>query len=90
MAEHQQIAEPVDLQACEHCGKSVPIEQCVMMVDCWYCDGCYREWKTHFDACAHEWEPEESEHGEPGRYCHKCCGFQVIDDTNAVEAVDPQ
>lgn len=69
--------ENVDLQGCEHCGKEFPVETCHMMSDVWICDGCYKDWKKIFDACQHEWEPEESEFGEPGQYCHKCCGFQL-------------
>ena len=80
------IPDPVDLQGCEHCGKEFPLDECVTMVDCWYCDGCYKEWKAVFDACQHDWEPELSEFGEDGRYCHKCSGFQLLETEGAPSA----
>jgi len=77
-----------DLQGCEHCAKEFPIETMTMMGDYWYCQGCYDEWKAHFDACDHHWTPEESEFGEPGRYCDKCSGFQLLDDVGNVPSPD--
>jgi uncharacterized Zn ribbon protein len=74
--------EPEDLQGCEHCSKEFPIEDMTMMDDGWFCAECCAEWKAEFDACAHSWEPEESEFGEPGKYCGKCHGF-VLDKTEA-------
>jgi hypothetical protein len=71
------VPDAPEMQTCEHCGKDFDIEDCHMMGDCWFCDGCYKDWKQTFDSCTHEWEPEESEFGEPGRYCHKCCGFEL-------------
>jgi hypothetical protein len=67
-----------DNQGCEHCLKEFPIETMLSMSDCWYCQGCYDEWKKEFDACDHDWVPEESEFGEPGRHCDKCNGFQLL------------
>jgi hypothetical protein len=66
-----------DLQACEHCRKEFPIEEMLSMSDFWICSGCYAEWKQTFDACEHQWEPHESEFGEPGKYCGRCMGFVV-------------
>lgn len=74
------MPDEADLQGCEHCGKEFPIEQCVLMPDCWICERCYADFKAHFDACQHEWEPQQSEHNAPGRYCHKCSGFQCLAD----------
>lgn len=68
-----------DLQGCESCSKDFPIETMTMMCDCWFCEGCYKEWKAEFDACEHHWTPEDSEFGEPGRYCDKCSCFQLLD-----------
>src|ERR1700729_1446580 len=62
-----------DLERCERCGQSVPIENTVAMVDCTYCQDCYDAWYEHFQACQHQWEPAEAD-GEAGRYCHKCAG----------------
>jgi hypothetical protein len=66
--------EQGDLVGCEHCGKSVDIEDAVCMVDCYYCKDCTALWDAHFKACHHEWEPAH-EDGEDGRLCRKCSGF---------------
>lgn len=68
-----------ELQGCEHCSKEFSLETMTMMGEYWFCQGCYDEWKSEFDACVHHWTPEESEFGEPGRYCDKCSGFQLLD-----------
>ena len=68
-----------DLQGCEHCSNHFPIENMTSMGDFWICQECYSDWKKEFDACEHAWAPELSEFGEPGRYCDKCCGFQLIE-----------
>lgn len=68
------MADPIDMQGCEHCGKEFPIETMHMMEDCWMCDACVTEWKKEFDACAHEWAPYINEFGEDSKICHKCNG----------------
>lgn len=74
------MTDTIEMCGCEHCGKDFPFDDnMVRMADCWFCGGCYAEWKAEFDKCEHAWEPEDSEFGEPGRYCHKCCGFQLLD-----------
>lgn len=77
-----------DLQQCEHCSKEFPIEQMTTMSDCWFCQGCYDDFKKHFDACEHEWTPRHNEHGDPGKHCHKCSGF-VCDDFPAEPSPTP-
>lgn len=69
-----------DNQGCEHCSNEFPIETMTMMGEHWFCQGCYDGWKKEFDACDHHWAPEESEFGEPGQYCNKCSGFQLLDE----------
>ena len=73
------MSDTIDLQGCEHCAKDFTIENMTSMGDFWICQECYTDWKAEFDKCDHAWEPEDSEFGEPGRYCHKCCGFQLLD-----------
>lgn len=68
------MSEPIDLQGCEHCGKEFPIEQCTMMVDCWYCESCCAEWRAIFDSCEHDWR-DDYQDGEKGVLCRKCNGF---------------
>lgn len=67
----------MDLQGCESCGKEFDVGTMTLMGEYWFCEGCYDEWKKQFDACEHSWEPELSEFGEPGKYCHKCSGFTL-------------
>lgn len=66
--------DPIDLQGCEHCSKEFPIETMTMMGDCWFCVGCYFEWRAEFEACQHDWAPGHFD-GEPGKLCNKCSGF---------------
>lgn len=69
------MADPIDLQGCEHCEKEFPIEEMTMQEDVWICQGCYAEWKQHFDRCEHSWSPHVSTMGDDGQYCERCCGF---------------
>jgi hypothetical protein len=73
------MTEVLDLQGCEHCSKEFPIDTMTSMGDFWICQVCYDGWKKEFDACEHHWTPEASEFGEPGQYCDKCSGFQLLD-----------
>jgi hypothetical protein len=45
------------------------------MGDGWFCEDCYAEFKTHFDACDHKWTPDIDDMGDDGQYCEKCSGF---------------
>jgi hypothetical protein len=73
------VTDQVERQGCEHCGEDHDLSTMTMMGDYWFCQNCCDEWKKDFDACDHLWEPQESEFGEPGRYCGKCCGFTLLD-----------
>ena len=66
-----------EMQACEHCGSEVPLDDAVSSEGCWYCPKCFEEWRAEFDACEHDWdaEPYYGEHGDEGRLCKKCSGF---------------
>ena len=70
--------EEIDLQQCEHCSKSFPIETMTSMEDCWFCEGCVKEWQAHFDACEHEWRPYIDVMGDDCRICEKCNGVTAI------------
>lgn len=69
------MAEPVDLQQCEHCSKEFPIETMTSMEDCWFCEVCVAAWQKEFDACDHQWTPHTNSMSEPGRICERCNGF---------------
>lgn len=80
------MAEPVDLQQCEHCDKEFPIETMTTMEDCWFCEGCVAEWRKVFAACEHEWNPEPyvGVMGDEGRVCNRCSGFVANEDAIAL------
>ena len=61
--------------ACEHCAEEFPVGDMEMMGMCWVCQRCVAEWRTVFEACEHEWEPETDAMGDAGQYCSKCCSF---------------
>jgi hypothetical protein len=75
-----QMAEQVELQACEHCSKELPVETMEIMDDCWFCSGCTAEWRAIFDACEHRWEPHVDQMGDEGQYCTRCMGFVCNED----------
>jgi hypothetical protein len=79
MKEHRSMliptADEIEMQGCEHCSKEFPLEEMTRQADGWFCEGCYAEFKKHFDACDHIWEPEIDDMGDEGQYCAKCCGF---------------
>ena len=63
-----------DILSCECCGKSYDINHMTPQGDVWICDGCLKEFRAEFDACDHDWHPDEMD-GEPGKYCSKCGWF---------------
>lgn len=73
-------SEEVDMQACESCSAEHPIEEMHLSEDCWFCTSCIDEFKKHFDACKHEWEPHVSTMGDEGFYCSHCAGFVATED----------
>lgn len=72
----------VDMQACEHCEKSFPIETMTSMEDYWFCKHCVAEWQKCFESCTHDWQTEThySTMGDEGRVCNNCCGFVSYED----------
>lgn len=67
--------ETIELQGCEHCNQEKNLELMVRMGDGWFCEDCYADFKTHFDACDHKWSPDVDDMGDEGQYCEKCSGF---------------
>lgn len=75
-------AEDIDLQQCEHCDKTFPIETMSSMDDGWFCEDCMAAWRACFDACEHRWrqEPYYDAHGDEGKICERCSGFVANED----------
>lgn len=73
--------QEIDLQGCERCGKEFDIRVMSGMTDdgCWICEACDAEFRAHFAACRHEWEPHTNSFGEPSKYCHKCSGVVGVE-----------
>lgn len=69
------MSKIVDLQGCEHCGNSFPIETMRLMEDCWFCEKCTDDFQNHFDSCDHKWSPYVDQMGDPGQVCERCTGF---------------
>lgn len=76
----------IEMQGCERCSKEFPLEQMTMQEDCWICEGCYADFKKHFDACEHQWEPHINSYGEPSQYCPKCIGLVRDDDLGLLKS----
>lgn len=69
------MSETIELQGCEHCNEEKNLELMTRMGDGWFCEDCYADFKTHFDACDHKWTPNIDDMGDEGQYCEKCSGF---------------
>ena len=69
------MSEAIELQGCECCDQEKNLELMTRMSDGWFCEDCYANFKTHFDACDHKWVPEVDDMGDEGQYCEKCSGF---------------
>ena len=66
-----------DTVCCEACGTHIRHGDACYSEGCFFCQNCMDEWRAEIAACAHQWQPWVSEHGEAGRICDKCGGAEV-------------
>ena len=64
-----------DMQQCETCPTSLPIEEMQAHGEVYLCPRCSADAVEAFHACTHNWEPGFDHMGDPGKQCHKCGGF---------------
>ncbi len=64
-----------DNMQCELCDAVHPTDDMIGHGDAMLCAKCSAEASAAFHACAHVWEPDTDECGEPAQACRKCGGF---------------
>lgn len=73
-----------DIQGCEFCGRSSPVETMTIHDDCWVCEACDANFREAFAKCHHEWRRHVDQMGDDGQYCARCAGFVRNEDMAAL------